>query len=134
MPALGRDRERLRPRQYTTAVRALHKHPVTAERNGPGRPLIEAVAPRLLRRKFRFAIFEKVITLGAKHWSCDGFLSCCEDSGALRRNRASRPVVAGNSAGDRGARRVRRVRHSAGLRGGQLSLGPVSFAFLLAFD
>src|SRR5262245_32971453 len=96
--------------------------------------ILPKTASTKLARKFRFAILEKVITLGAKHWSCDGFLSCCEDSGALRRNRASRPVVAGNSAGDRGARRVRRVRHSAGLRGGQLSLGPVSFAFLLAFD
>ena len=38
-----------------------------------------------------------MITLGAKHWSSDGFPLCCEDSGALRSERSAEQAVAGTN-------------------------------------
>jgi hypothetical protein len=45
MPALARGRKGLRPRQYTTVIRPLHKHPVTAVGIRPEKPPIAARAP-----------------------------------------------------------------------------------------
>src|SRR5437773_2296634 len=54
--------------------------------------------------------------------------------GTVRRDAASRPVVGRDPAGRPSARRLRRVRHAAGIRGGVLRMGTVPVALLLSAD
>src|SRR5215475_7726129 len=84
------------------------------------------------RAKICFAKLQKLITLSAKQWSFNGFLS--KEPDAPRRNRAPRFLVGGDSAGGGGARRIRRLRDGPSLRRQAVFLWPVPFAVLFPAD